>query len=417
MNAVWMPVRQVAAIVFPWGGSTQETPAAERLRWLLHLALWSAILVVLWQLNRWCGLDRMLRSPWPMLHRVWLPLLAALLYPLGWLGLGLWTATRRPPVAIACPDVESAWTDARHALEQAGIDLAATPAFLILGPLGPDLRTLLESLGAAALPQRPAAPFKVFAHAESIYCAVQESVGPDQAPLQDLCRLLENERAPRHPLQGIIVAVPFAAAQAAAPARDFVASCRDRLHAVRQATGLELPIYFVVNGIDGAPPGAEAWFQRFPPHPDLDPAEIAAMYRLGLDWLCLERIPQEVRARIELKPAALSENIRLYQWQSALANWRTRFEKMLSEATQTDDAEPGMVAGCYVAPAAQAARLATIFQADLLKNQACPCWTAATMQVDDAQRRRVWLGYSLGLLALLGCVGGGLAWMAWRSQA
>ena len=66
--------------------------------------------IVLWQLNRWSGLDRLLRSPWPILHRVWLPLLAGAVYSLGWLGLGLWTSLQ---AVAGCRD---------HAGNRVGLD-------------------------------------------------------------------------------------------------------------------------------------------------------------------------------------------------------------------------------------------------------------------------------------------------------
>jgi hypothetical protein len=407
-----MPVRQVVAVVYPWRHDTQETTAVRLLRWSLHLAFWSVLVVLLWQLNRWSGLERLLRSPWPILHRIWLPLLAVAVYPLGWLGLGLWTSLRRAPEPAGWPAVESAWTETRHALDQAGIDVRATPAFVILGPVSPDLRALLESLGAAGLPLRAEAPFQVFAHRQAIFFACPPSAEPEQTPLGDLCRLLLRERAPRHPIQGVIVVVPFDAGQSA---QDVTTACRDDLRAVRQATGLELPIYFAVSGLDRAGLDAEQWFQRFPPLPDLDPAEIAAMYRLGLEWLCQERIAQQVRERLQLDPAALRDNIRLYRWLSAIESWRTRFGKMLSETTQTEDAEAGMVTGCYLLPgAAHAAGLAQTLQADMLNHQHTACWTAATMEQDDVQQRRVRLGYGVSLLALLGLAVGSAAWLALR---
>ncbi len=154
MNAVLIQVRHFTDVVFPWRGGMPTLWSGPLLRWMLHVAFWSLLLVVLWQLNRWSGLDRLLRSPWPILHRVWLPLLAGAIYALSWLGLGLWTALRHAPTADVGLEVASAWTEACHALEENGINVRATPAFLILGSMSPDLRALFESIGAVALPMR-----------------------------------------------------------------------------------------------------------------------------------------------------------------------------------------------------------------------------------------------------------------------
>src|ERR1022692_3810931 len=89
----WSSLRQLAAIVYPWRGDANET--APLLRWCLHLLLWTGLLAGLWYLNRWGSVEQALRSPWPMLHRAWLPLGALLVYVLGWLGRGLWLALTR----------------------------------------------------------------------------------------------------------------------------------------------------------------------------------------------------------------------------------------------------------------------------------------------------------------------------------
>ncbi len=247
----------------------------------------------------------------------------------------------------------------------------------------------------------------MLAHTGSIFFTIDGDADAQRTPVRDLCRLLLNERSPRHPLQGIIVAVPFAA--------DAANSCRENLCLVRRATGLELPIYFAICGMDTAGTGSAPWLQRFPPHPDLDPAEITQMYEIGMDSLCLERIPRQIRAGIVLAPAALPENIRLFQWQSKLARWRTCIVKILTEATQNEGAEPGMVAGCYIVPpATQTAGLAALLHCDLLKHQHSACWTAVTVEQDDAQKRYVRFGYSMGLFALFTMIATAIAWLALR---
>ncbi|HZZ81209.1 MAG TPA: hypothetical protein VFE62_22085, partial [Gemmataceae bacterium] len=283
MDVLWTPFREVAAVAYPvW--DDRGTKA----RWVLHLVFWGVLLTLLWQVNALGGLERVLRSPWPGLHRFWLPLVAVALYPIGWLALGLWTALREKPEAGGWPLIESAWRETTSALEQAGIDAAATPTFLVLGPLTPETRALLTGQGATPLGLRAAAPFQVFAQHQAIFiaCASLKASVDDAgtAPLQYLCSVLLRERAPRHPLQGVIVVLPFDADDA----RQAVAACREELQAIRAATYLEAPIHVVVRGMPEGPAPLDGLMLRFPPLPDLDPAEVASMVRRGFDWLCLD---------------------------------------------------------------------------------------------------------------------------------
>jgi hypothetical protein len=397
MDAVWMPFREVIALIYPWPMEGDESRGARRARWMMHVALWAGLLVMLWLINTWGGLDRVLRSPWPNLHRVWLPLLGIALYPVGWLGLGLWRALREEPGVGAWPQIDTAWRETTSALEQAGINARTTPIFLMLGTMSPEVRTLLSAQGATPLALRGSAPFQVFAQRDAIIIAWGSAMSADQGeqtPLHCLCDLLMRERAPRHPLQGVIAVLPFDAQARAAE----VKACREELRVVREATRLEMPIYVVVRGVPAAPAALDALLQRFPPSPDLDPAEFASMYRLGLDWLCLEEMMRGLRAHLRCEVDALADNIRLYQHASAMAKWRTRFGKVLVAATQTDDAEPGMVAGCYLLTAAD--QIAPALQADLLRHQGAACWTAAALARDAAQQRRVGIGYGLGAGAM-----------------
>jgi hypothetical protein len=396
MDAMWMPIQQLVDIVYP------RRPGGRALRWGLHLAFWSLLIVILWQVNHWGGLERMLRSPWPRLHHVWLPLLAVALYPLGWLGIGLWRSLRLEPVGDVVPQVESTWHALTAALQKIDVDASRAPTFLILGAVSTELRSLLAEQGAKNLPMRGDAPIQVFAHADAIFIATNRA----QAMLQSFCNLLCRERATQA-LQGIVIGVPFDADVDG----DFASTCRDELRVVRQTTGQEVPIYFVVSGLERGPIEPDAWLQRFPPLPDLDPAEIASMYRAGVDWLCLEHVPRQIRPLLRCDVAALADNLRLYERLVAMEAWRTRFVKIIMQTTQTDAAEPGMVAGCYMLPSTA---VAATFAGDLLRHKDTACWTAETLARATAQRRRVRLGYATGLCAMATIFIGIVSWMILR---
>jgi hypothetical protein len=366
-------------------------------------------------------------------------LLGVLVYVLAWLCQGLWLSLQREQLACAWPDVEAAWTETRFALERAKIDLRDTPLFLILGPLTPDLQALLKSLGMTSMLQRANVPFQVFAQREAVFvvCANLAQLGiqkESQAPhwtgaepressaerLHQLCELLIRDRD--LPVQGIVMVLPFAATQSEEGTRSVVNDAQLDLRVIRQATGLEVPLYVAVSGLDLPIRGVlpQAWFQRFPPLPDLDPAEIPTMFQEGVDRLCTDRIIADMRSqfRFDVEPAdggvlnpALSENIKLYQWLSAVQSWRTRLGQVLFEGTQNDFSEPGMVAGCYFLSAgeSQASELTQSLWADLLKYQQTTTWTPERIAAYAEQRRRTWLGYGMGLafscVAMLG-IGG-----------
>jgi hypothetical protein len=118
-------------ILFPVFGSAGGLSRARR--WALHLALATAVLVGLWYLGRVLDLERVLHSPWPALHKVWLPLLFFLFYLLSWLGYCLWRILGLERPAAEFPEIDAAWAEGMRALDQAGISVDEVPLFLILG--------------------------------------------------------------------------------------------------------------------------------------------------------------------------------------------------------------------------------------------------------------------------------------------
>src|SRR5579872_2494171 len=101
--------------------------------WLLHLAFVVVVVLVLWYVNSLFDLDKVLRSPWPLLHKVWLPLLFLLGYALCWLGWYLWKMLGPERETESYPDIDEAWAEAVYALKEAGIEIEKTPLFLVLG--------------------------------------------------------------------------------------------------------------------------------------------------------------------------------------------------------------------------------------------------------------------------------------------
>lgn len=395
------PVRQVAAVAFPW---RHESGAV--LRWSLHVLFCASVLAGLWYVNRWGGLERVLRSPWPMLHRSWLPLLGMGIYGLAWLSRGLWLSLRRDEPASPWPDLDAAWDDACAALAGAQIDVRKAPLFIVLGPRHDDIDALLTATGAVALSSRVDRPIHVFAQPGGILLACGGLGSP--ARLEHWCRRVARDRPGRLPIQGIVLAIPSAALQGDAEAARAASAAESELRAVSAAVGLELPLHLVVTGLD-----VGAARQAFPPAPDLDPAEVPAMYRAGVDWLCAHKVGKDTVARLRLD--ATAENARLVTALAALRGIRHRLARWLIEGTRNEYSEPGLVAGCHLATTAAPAAAAKSLWRDLLAHEQTALWTGDALATRARRRREAWIAAALGVLGT--CIGlAGIGWFVASRQ-
>src|SRR5262245_31865601 len=84
-----------------------EKPTKSRpwYRYILRALVFVAVVLLLAWLNRVLDLDKVLRSPWPVLHKYWLPLLFLLGCALYWLGLWLWRLLAPEKAASEFPDI------------------------------------------------------------------------------------------------------------------------------------------------------------------------------------------------------------------------------------------------------------------------------------------------------------------------
>jgi hypothetical protein len=217
--------------------------------------------------------------------------------------------------------------------------------------------------------------------------------------LNHLCQLLALEREGNLPIQGTIMIVPFQATRSDAGVGDLVIKMRNDLRVVQKATGLDVPVYLALSGLD-TPSSSEAWFQRFPAFPDLDPAEIPAMFHQGIDALCQEQIAREIRDQFHID-ASLLENIGVFRRLQAMHTWQDRLVRMVVEGTQSDFSEPAKLVGCYVLQAgkteSQNSTLAQALWNDLLINREATSWTAEAIDTHAQRNQRTWIGYGAGL--------------------
>jgi hypothetical protein len=142
------------------GEHPRPSALATFVRWLVHFLIVIGILVGLYFLNSALQLEQVLRSPFPTLHRYWLPLLFLILYVMAWLGWWLWELTGPDKVVGDYPEINLAWAEVMHAVAAAGVDMREVPLFLVLGRPGGAEDAVFD---AAGLPWRPVPPRRVHA--------------------------------------------------------------------------------------------------------------------------------------------------------------------------------------------------------------------------------------------------------------
>lgn len=184
-------------LILPFQVLTSPTRAGSLLRWILHFLLLFLVLVALTLLNYALDLGRVLRAPVPMLRSIWLPLLFLLLFVLAWMGWWLWVLLSQTEEEVSeYPDIDSAWDEAKAALNEAGIDLTSVPLFLVLGrPVGTE-RSLMGAsqvpLAVVQSPRRHDSPIYVYAGKDGIFVTC---VGTSLLGWQSLM-LMESMQSP-----------------------------------------------------------------------------------------------------------------------------------------------------------------------------------------------------------------------------
>ena len=79
LTNLWAGIQWLGSILLPMFGKARLHGLANVVRWVLHFVMLAVVLGCLWYLNWYFDLEKVLRSPWPTLHRIWLPMLFFLL--------------------------------------------------------------------------------------------------------------------------------------------------------------------------------------------------------------------------------------------------------------------------------------------------------------------------------------------------
>ena len=164
---LWSGITAIPGLILPFlAKATHWRGMRPWVRWTLHGILIAGLLVLLAFINYWLDLEKVLESPWPILRKIWLPILFLLVYALSWLGWYLWELLNAAAETSLFPDIDAAWKEGLQALDKAGIDVLETPIFLVLGkPLGSEeglFNAAQVPLPVRQMPRRTDAPLHVW---------------------------------------------------------------------------------------------------------------------------------------------------------------------------------------------------------------------------------------------------------------
>lgn len=180
VQAIWNGLKWLGGvIVAPVAKLRQVRGIGRIVRYVVHALVILLVLVGLTWANYYFQLDAALRTPVPGLRLVWLPLLFLLVYSLCWLGWYVSRLIAAGQEASPFPDIDAAWRTATDAIARAGIDIAKTPLYLIVGrPAGETLDLIRAARLPLAIPPSPPsdqlAPLTVFAQRDAIYVSCHE---------------------------------------------------------------------------------------------------------------------------------------------------------------------------------------------------------------------------------------------------
>lgn len=417
--------------------------------WGAHLMCLGAVVAGLAHLNVALDLERALRSPWPMLHRYWLPALFLTAYVAVWLLHGLSKVLSGSPKARSFADIDAAWADALQALREADIPLSTTPVYLLLGRPAGSEDALFQAAGMKLVivgtPGRKESPLRVFAHRQGIYitCAGASLLGRQashlleaaihaepanddgtasaapvgsremidlySARLHHLCRLIAQARSPFGPINGILMLLPLAATNDAAEARQTAQLARLDLETVREGVGVNCPLYVMVCDLEKSPGFADvvaatspdqrprALACRFPLVPDIVPAELPELVSGGVRWLLQVHLPTRlypllrlVTTDAKIKSQAWPRNEGLVRFLAQMHFRARRLASMIERAVCQVGKIP-MLGGVFLAATGADAEHGQAFAAevfaDLARTQNYVAWSEPAL-ADETRLRR-----------------------------
>jgi hypothetical protein len=275
-----------------------------------------------------------------------------------------------------------------------------------------------------------------------------QAVARQQARLRHLCRLVARDRRPYCPINGVLVVLPFRAADTDTDAAQFSAALQSDLTVIRDVLQVQCPLLAVSCDLQKTsgfreflhrlPAGQRdrRLGQRFPLAPDLNDNELPDMVQQGVGWLCQTLVPSLVYNLFRVEPgqngggggngattatatttAAVEGNMRLYRFLSQLRERRQRFGRLLTRGLLVDQPDAFRFGGFYLAGTGDGEKDEQAFVSGvvdkLLQNQNYVAWTKEIVAAEAGYIR--WTRIIYAVLLLLVVAVGVLLFLLYRA--
>jgi ImcF (intracellular multiplication and macrophage-killing)-related protein len=175
-----MAIRDMAGGLFRWMAGAVVPMFARPiapigLAWFVHVLLVAAIAVGLYFAQPHLRVTEVIQKGPVEFRPFWLTALFLLLYALAWSAAWLWQLLSPGQPVTDFPDIDVAWDEITAALAKAGIGVADTPIYLVLGEYPSGFEALFRALPnglTVAGGSAPGSPIRAFANRDGIYLAV-----------------------------------------------------------------------------------------------------------------------------------------------------------------------------------------------------------------------------------------------------
>ncbi len=255
--------------------------------------------------------------------------------------------------------------------------------------------------------------------------------------LKHLCSLIVRDRRPYCPVNGMLIALPFASMDTEEDAAETAAILQQDLAACREVLQMNWPTLMLVCDLEQAPGFREfcdslpsqvkqqRLGQRFP-HVPSEPSEVPAQLVSLAEYVCQGSLPKLIWPlfRVEGTPEKLKDMVRinsqLYRLLDQLRERHRRLGRILSQGIGTSpDGELPLLGGCYLGATGRDATHEQAFVPGvfrrLVEDQAFVSWTDAALEEEGDFQRWTRMGYTaLGIGAAVLIAAG--AWLLMKGK-